>query len=78
MMPMWSYECIFEHADMRNKRVKSQTPLTQTSETVVANNGEQALQYAIEELKKFEDYQLIAVVRRNPIIRILKEEGKKD
>ena len=68
---MWSYECIFEHRDMNKKRTRNSVPLTQTSICIVAETGEQVLNYAIEELKRFETYELIAVIRRNAIARIL-------
>jgi hypothetical protein len=47
-------------------------PMTQTSECIVTDSGEKALQYAMDELKKFDDYELVAVVRRNPIVQIIK------
>jgi hypothetical protein len=75
-MKMWSYECVFEHRDRAKKRTLKggmRVPMTQTSECIVADSGEKALQFAMDELKKFDDYELVAVVRRNPIIQIIKE-----
>jgi len=73
---MWSYECVFEHRDHNKRRTLKGSPkgvpMTQTSECIVADTGEQALQYAMDELKKFDDYELVGVIRRNPIIQTIK------
>ena len=77
-MTTWSYECVFEHRDRTIKRKRNpvvpgmSVPMAQTSEGIVADSGEKALQYAMDELKKFDDYELVAVVSRNPIIQIIK------
>jgi hypothetical protein len=76
-MALWSYECVFEHRDNKRRRTKTGVPMTQTSECIVTDgSGKKALQYAMDELGKFDDYELVAIVRRNPIVQIIKEESK--
>jgi hypothetical protein len=66
---MWSYECIFECIDKNNEVTGA---LINISETIVVENGKQALEYAIEELKLNEDYILVGIIRRHAIIKIIK------
>ena len=77
---LWSYECAFEHRDRTIRRKRNpvgpgmSVPMTQTVECIVTDSGEKALQYAMDQLKKFDDYELVGVIRRNPIIQIIKKE----
>ena len=87
---MWSYEIVFERSEepagvpLKKKRKGGVTtigsPLKTVSETIVADSGDLALQYALDELKKmrgvYRDYELVAVIRRNAICGILKEPPK--
>jgi hypothetical protein len=82
---MWSYEIVFEHSERpagtRKKRSRNGAHILGTmktvSNTVVADSGDLALQYALDELKKmrcyYADYELVAVIRRNAIVGILRE-----
>lgn len=70
---MWSYECVFEHSDIAETLASSKS-LTQTSISVVAETGELALQFALNELKNNPDYELIGIARRNAIRTILKNK----
>jgi hypothetical protein len=74
---MWSYEVVFQHPKRPKKITKRDgvtgIQLQDTSETIVSPSGELALQYALEELKKFDDYELVGIIRRHPIIKIIKD-----
>ena len=84
---MWSYEIVFERSEepvgvpLKKKRKKGVTtvgsPLKTVSNTVVADSGDLALQYVLDELKKmrgvYSDFELVAIIRRNAICGILKE-----
>lgn len=73
---MWSYEIVFQHPKRPKEITKCDgvtgMQMQDTSETIVADSGKQALQYAMDELKKFEDYELVGVIRRHPIVSIIK------
>jgi len=85
---MWSYEIIFERSERsagtRKRKKCDGTQILGTlktvTNTVVAESGDQALQYALDEMKRmrnyYADYDLVAVIRRNAIIAILKELPK--
>jgi hypothetical protein len=73
---MYSYECVFEHPKIP-KTIEKKDGITgmqmeQTSVSIVADTGIQALQYAIAQIKTYQDYELVAVIRRHPIIVIIK------
>ena len=82
---MWSYEIIFEHSERlagtRKKKSRNGAHILGTmktvSNTVVADSGDLALQYAMDEMKKmrccYADYDLVAIIRRNAIVGILRE-----
>jgi hypothetical protein len=84
---MWSYEIVFERSDepagarLKKKRKGGVTtfgsPLKTVSDTIVVEDGNQALQYAMDELKKmrncYNHYELVGVLRRNAIVAILKK-----
>jgi hypothetical protein len=71
---MWSYECVFEHPEFEKTPSvggPEETKMIQTSITVVADSGMKALKYA--ELRIFDHpfNELVAIVRRHPIVKIL-------
>jgi PDZ domain-containing secreted protein len=74
---MWSYECAFEHPKKPKKITKKDgvtgVEMSQTNITIAADSSELALQFAMDELKKNEDYELVGIIRRNAIVAILKE-----
>ena len=69
---MWSYELVFEHPDRMKRRTSRKVPMTQTSKTIVSDSAEAVLNHALDELKKIPDYELVGIVRRHPIVTILK------
>jgi len=72
---MYAYECVFEHPDPHKPITKANgVQMTQTAETIVAETGMQALEYAKGRLELFPNYQLAGVIRRNPIVQIITEE----
>jgi len=71
---MWSYECIFECLkEVKTKKKQQGTPMAQTSETIVTDTDMQALEYVIDQLKLHPDQELVGIIRRNPIVKIIKE-----
>ena len=72
---MWSYEIIFHYPDRSKKRTRPLSiPMKELSETVASESEELVLQYVSNELKIHEDYELVAIVRRNAILTILKDK----
>jgi hypothetical protein len=70
---MWSYEIIYEYEDRGTKKKSKERPsIIQSSEVVVADSGEKALKYALDRITEFDDYELVGVIRRHPIVMILK------
>lgn len=71
---MWSYEIIYEYEDRGTKKKKSKEgpSIIQSSEVVVADSGAKALKYALDRIAGFDDYELVGVIRRHPIVMILK------
>ena len=60
-----SYEFIFDVVKLGSKDV------VQHTEAIVADNATLALQYAMDELQKFDDYVFVALIRRNYIIKTI-------
>jgi hypothetical protein len=77
---MWTFECVFEHPKKPKKITKKDgvtgVEMSQTSITIAADSGELALQFAMDELKKNLDYELIGIIRRNAIVTIIKRKEK--
>lgn len=71
---MWSYEIIYEYEnkDTKKKKSKERPSIIQSSEVVVADSGAKALKYALDRITEFDDYELVGVIRRHPIVMILK------
>ena len=63
---MWSYEIVFEHPAKRKKAQMT------TTEVVASESDLLVLDYVKKKLQEFEDYELVGIVRRHPIVHILK------
>jgi hypothetical protein len=63
-----------DYHGLKIKCDQTEIKYVQTSETIVAESGQDALQYAIERLAMFHDRELIGIIRRHPIIDILLEK----
>lgn len=70
---MWSYEIIFHHPDYSKRKTKNAIPMTEVSESIVADSAEQVLNYVLDQLKTHLEYEFVGIIRRNPILTILKD-----
>ncbi len=69
---MWSYEIIFEYADKKDpKATKNSVPMKQNSQSIVSDDIVKVLSHVKDELRMHPEYDLVAIVRRNAILRIL-------
>jgi len=66
---MYSYEIIFG----RDKEGTKEN--LNVSEAIIAEEPEQVLRYASERLKLYPEDELIAIIRRNAIIKILSKDA---
>jgi hypothetical protein len=71
---MYSYEIIFQQPD-RTKKSKNNNSYIEVSESIVASNSASVLDYVSERLKMFPEDQLVAIVRRYPIIKIIEDKN---
>jgi hypothetical protein len=67
---MYTYEIVFRHLE----KGKNKKKLLDISECICTENSYQALEYAKSQLDLFNDYELIGIIRRNPIIKIIKDK----
>ena len=68
---MYCFELVFGVEDKDDKSLSKDH-----SESIVVSEDMQVLEYAKKRLETFPDDELIAIVRRNPIIDIIKKEEK--
>jgi hypothetical protein len=66
---MYSYEIVTEYHDKEN--------IKQQSETIVAENDNDVFNYATHMLKS-NGASLVAIVRRHPIVKIIREYVKNE
>ena len=66
---MYCYEIIFA-VEGKNKKI------TDHSESIVADNGFQVLNYVKDRLRLCPD-ELVAIIRRNPVLKIIDQTQKK-
>ena len=52
---------------------ESAIPMTEVSESIVADSAEQVLNYVLDQLKTHLEYEFVGIIRRNPILTILKD-----
>jgi hypothetical protein len=72
---MYSYEIVFSYPDLSFGSIEEQVKKNalqykQTSEFIVAEKDTDALDYTLERCK-IPDYEFVACIRRNPIIKII-------
>ena len=77
---MYSYEIVYEHVDHNNGSTESQVnrnsvKYTTTTKFIVANDHKDVLKYVTNEINQQPEYELVAIVRRNPIITVIKGES---
>jgi hypothetical protein len=67
---MYSYEIVTEYLD--------KDIVKQQSETIVAENDNCVLNYATQLLQEHKDNSLVAIIRRQPIVKIIREYVKNE
>jgi hypothetical protein len=65
-------------SDSDGVSIVSSIALTTTTQFVVAETHDQVLELVHKELERFTDYDLIAIVRRNSITKVIKSEDNNE
>jgi hypothetical protein len=78
---MYLYEIVFEHPS-RKKEDKDKSGksivMAQTSLCLASETSELIIEHAKQALKDHPDYELMGIIRRHPILGILKEEKEQN